>query len=224
MGTLFSFNLVERRIFMDVKSRRKLLFLIFWTFFKISPVTFGGGFAMIPLFIKEIVEKRKWLTNEDITDVIALSQTVPGAVAINSATFIGHRIGGIGGAISAMIGVSLPTFIIVLILGISYFYVHDNPKLEAAFVSIRVTIVAIIVYAAIKIAKTAIIDKTTFFIMVAGVPVLFFIHPIIAIFLGAITGIIATLIKKKLGYNIELEKNKEDDPTNNPDYYMGAGI
>lgn len=179
---------------------------------------------MIPLFIKEIVEKRKWLTTEDITDVIALSQTVPGAVAVNSATFIGHRIAGIRGAIAAMVGVSLPTFIIVLILGISYFYGHDNPKLEAAFVSIRVTIVAIIVYAAIKIAKTAIIDKTTFFIMVAGVPVLFFIHPIVAILLGAITGILAISIKRKLGYNIEIKKNKEDDPSNNPDYYMGAGI
>ena len=82
-----------------MKVRWKLLFQIFWTFFKISPVTFGGGFAMIPLIVKEIVEKRKWLTNEDITEVIALSQTVPGAVAVNSATFIGHRIGGIRGSL-----------------------------------------------------------------------------------------------------------------------------
>ena len=89
-----------------------------------------------------------------------------------------------------MIGVSLPTFFIVLLLGISYFYIHNNPKLEAAFVSIRVTIVAIIVYAAIKIGKTAIVDKTTFFIMVVGVPALFFIHPVIAIMIGALAGLI----------------------------------
>jgi chromate transporter len=202
----------------------RLLVSIFWVFFKISPVTFGGGYAMIPLFIKEIVEKRKWLTDDDITDVIALSQTVPGAVAVNSATFIGHRIGGIRGALAAMIGVSLPTFIIVLFLGVSYFFIHDNPKLEAAFVSIRVTIVAIIVYAAIKMAKTALIDKTTFFIMGAGVIVLFFIHPIMAIFLGAITGTVVIFIKRKLGYDTELQNNKEVDPTTNPDYYMGAGI
>lgn len=201
-----------------------LLFQIFWTFFKISPVTFGGGYAMIPLIIKEVVEKRKWLTNDDITDVIALSQTVPGAVAVNSATFIGHKIGGIRGALAALIGVSIPTYLIVLSLGVSYFFIQDNPKLEAAFISIRVTIVAIIVYAAIKIAKTAIIDKTTFFIMFVGVPILFFIHPIIAIFLGAITGLIAIKVKIKLGYEIELHKNKEVDPTTDPDYYMGAGI
>ena len=207
-----------------MKVQWKLLFQIFWTFFKISPVTFGGGFAMIPLIVKEIVEKRKWLTNEDITEVIALSQTVPGAVAVNSATFIGHRIGGIRGSLAAMIGVSLPTFIIVLLLGVSYYFVHDNPKLEAAFVSIRVTIVAIIVYAAIKISKTAIYDKATFFIMVIGVPALFFIHPIVAIIFGAIAGLIAIPIKRKLDYTIRTKENKTEDPTTNPDYYMGSGI
>ncbi|MEH7112858.1 chromate transporter [Neobacillus niacini] len=209
---------------MKTKAQRVLLFQLFWSFFKISPVTFGGGFAMIPLIIKEIVEKRKWLTHEDISDVIALSQTVPGAVAINSATFIGHRIAGIRGALTALIGVSLPTFLIVLGVGTSYFYVQDNPKLEAAFISIRATIVAIIVYAGFKIAKTAIFDKTTFIIMVIGVPVLFFIHPIIAILLGAITGLVVTSIKKKLGYSIEVKKATEVDPTKDPDYFMGAGI
>lgn len=207
-----------------MKVQWTLLFQIFWTFFKISPVTFGGGFAMIPLIVKEIVEKRKWLTNEDITEVIALSQTVPGAVAVNSATFIGHRIGGIRGSLAAMIGVSLPTFIIVLLLGVSYYFVHDNPKLEAAFVSIRVTIVAIIVFAAIKISKTAIYDKTTFLIMVIGVPALFFIHPIVAIIFGAIAGLIAIPIKRKLDYTIRTKESKAEDPTTNPDYFMGSGI
>lgn len=207
-----------------MKDQWTLLFQIFWTFFKISPVTFGGGFAMIPSIEKEIVEKRKWLTSDDIADVFALSQSVPGAVAINSATFIGHRIAGIKGALAAMAGVSLPTFLIVLALGISYFFIHDNPKLEAAFVSIRVTIVAIIVYAAIKIAKTAIVDKTTFCIMLLGVPALFFIHPILAIFLGAVVGVITIFIKKKLGYKTDAKQKKEHDPATNPDYYMGAGI
>ncbi|MEH7275635.1 chromate transporter, partial [Neobacillus vireti] len=76
---------------------------------------------MIPALLKEIVDKRKWLTNDEMNDVIALSQTVPGAVAVNTATFIGHRIGGIRGALAAMLGVSLPTFFIVLTLGVSYY-------------------------------------------------------------------------------------------------------
>ena len=205
----------------------KVLFQIFWTFFKISPVTFGGGFAMIPLIEKEVVEKRKWLKSEEVTDVFALSQSVPGAVAINSATFIGQRIGGVRGAIAAMIGVSLPTFFIVLLLGVLYFFIQDNPKVVAAFLSIRVSIVAIIVYAAIKIAKTAIVDKSTFGIMIIGIPALFFIHPIIAIVVGALTGIMTVSIKMKLGYKIERERlarEKDKDDKNEFEYYMGAGI
>lgn len=195
-----------------MKDQWKILFQLFWTFFKISPVTFGGGFAMIPLIEKEVVEKKKWLKKEDVTDVFALSQSVPGAVAINSATFIGQRIGGIKGAIAAMIGVSLPTFIIVLTLGIFYFYIQDNPKIEAAFLSIRASIVAIIAYAAIKIAKTAIIDKSTFGIMLIGIPVLFYIHPIISIVAGALIGIIT--VKVKLTYKSNLEKKSKENKTN----------
>lgn len=206
-----------------MKEQWKMLFQLFWIFFKISPVTFGGGFAMIPLIEKEVVEKKKWLKSEDIADVFALSQSVPGAVAINSATFIGQRVGGIKGAISAMVGVSLPTFLIVLTLGIFYFYIQDNPKIQAAFLSIRASIVAIIAYAAIKTAKTAIIDKTTFGIMIVGVLLLFFIHPIFAILLGALTGIISSIIKRKLGYKMKLDE-KKDDYKDNPDYFMGAGI
>jgi chromate transporter len=203
-----------------MKELWKTLFHIFWTFFKISPVTFGGGFAMVPLIEREIVEKQKWLDSEEMSDVFALSQSIPGSVAINSATFIGYRIGGVKGALAAMIGVSLPTFLIVLASGASYLFIHDHPKLEAAFVSIRITIVAIIIYAAIKIAKTAIVDKTTFCIMLAGVPVLFFVHPTAAILLGALIGVVVVFLKKKMGYKYK----KKKDPATNPDYFMGAGI
>jgi chromate transporter len=203
-----------------MKERWNTLFGIFWTFFKISPVTFGGGFAMVPLIEKEIVEKRKWLDCEEVADVFALSQTIPGSVAINSATFIGYRIGGVKGALAAMIGVSLPTFLIVLALGTSYLLIHGHPKIEAAFVSIRISIVAIIIYAAIKIAKTAIVDKTTFFITLAGVPVLFFVHPTAAILLGALTGVVVVFSKKKMGY----KHTKKNDPAKDPEYFMGAGI
>jgi chromate transporter len=202
----------------------KMLFQLFWTFFKIAPVTFGGGFAMIPLIEKEVVEKRKWLTSEDVTDVFALSQSVPGAVAINSATFIGQRIGGIKGAIAAMIGVSLPTFLIVLTLGILYFFIQDNPKIEAAFISIRASIVAIIAYAAIKIAKTAIVDKSTFVIMIVGIPALFFIHPVIAIVAGALTGIVTISFKMKLGYKLKMDKNGLTEDEDKYEYYMGGGF
>ncbi|MCM2534309.1 chromate transporter [Neobacillus pocheonensis] len=201
----------------------KKVFQIFWTFFKIGPVTFGGGFAMIPLIEKEVVDKKNWLKSEDITDIFALAQSVPGAVAVNSATFIGKRIGGIKGAIAAMLGVFLPTFLIVLVLGISYSLFHSNPKVAAAFLSIRASIVALIVFAAIKTGKTAIMDKSTLGLFVVGVPVLFFIHPVIAIFAGALAGIILTNMKEKFGYRAKIN-NKKEQNHNDIEYFMGSGI
>ncbi|MGE6612751.1 chromate transporter [Peribacillus sp. NPDC076916] len=207
-----------------MKGQWKTLFHLFWTFFKIAPVTFGGGFAMIPLIEKEVVEKRKWMNSEEVTDVFALSQSVPGAVAINSATFIGHRIAGMRGAMAAMIGVSLPTFLIVLLLGILYFFIQDNSKIESAFISIRASIVAIIAYAAIKIGKTAVVDKSTFCILLAGIPVLFFLHPVIVIVAGAVVGIVTISIKKKLGYDVKLDRKDMTKEENDFEPYMGAGI
>ncbi len=179
---------------------------------------------MIPLIEKEVVEKRKWMKSEEVTDVFALSQSVPGAVAINSATFIGHRIAGMKGAMAAMIGVSLPTFLIVLLLGILYFFIQDNPKIESAFISIRASIVAIIAYAAIKIGKTAVVDKATFCILLVGIPVLFFLHPVIVIVAGAVAGIVTISIKRKLGYDVKLDRKDMRKEENNFEPFMGAGI
>lgn len=179
---------------------------------------------MIPLIEKEVVEKRKWLKSEEITDVFALSQSVPGAVAVNSATFIGHRIAGMKGAMAAMIGVTLPTFLIVLLLGILYFFIQDNPKIESAFISIRASIVAIIAYAAIKIGKTAIVDKSTLGILIVGIPILFFIHPVLAILAGAIAGVVTISIKRKLGYKINMDRKERKEEENDFEYFMGAGI
>lgn len=95
-----------------MKKDMKLLGQIFISFLKIGPVTFGGGYAMIPLIEREVVKNKQWLKIEDVSDVFALAESVPGAIAINSATFIGHRIAGIRGAICAMLGVLLPLFLL----------------------------------------------------------------------------------------------------------------
>lgn len=179
---------------------------------------------MIPLIEKEVVEKRKWLKSEEVTDVFALSQSVPGAVAVNSVTFIGHRIAGMKGAMAAMIGVTLPTFLIVVLLGILYFFIQDNPKVESAFISIRASIVAIIAYAAIKIGKTAIVDKSTLGILIVGIPILFFIQPVLAILAGAIAGVVTISIKRKLGYKINMDRKEKKEEENDFEYFMGAGI
>ncbi|WP_052343746.1 chromate transporter [Bacillus massiliigorillae] len=191
----------------------KQLWDIFFVFFKIGPTTFGGGFAMIPIIEKEIVEKRKWLSKEEITDMFALSQSIPGAIGVNVATFIGQRVNGLKGALAAMIGISFPTFFIVLLLGLAYFSMADNQLLEAAFISIRATIVALIAYAAINIVKTAAVDKMTVVLMLIGIPALFFLHPILVLLCGAIVGVYSTYVKRRR----MLQSNKSNLPTSTDD-------
>ncbi|MDQ7861294.1 hypothetical protein RCO48_10295 [Peribacillus frigoritolerans] len=89
-----------------------------------------------------------------------------------------------------------------------YFFIQDNPKVESAFISIRASIVAIIAYAAIKIGKTAVVDKSTFCILIAGIPVLFFLHPVMVILAGALAGIVTISIKRKLGYDVKMDKKR----------------
>lgn len=204
-----------------MKKRWVLLFDIFLTFFKIAPITFGGGYAMIPIIEREAVEKKEWLKREEVTDVFALAGSIPGAIAINSATFIGYRIAGVAGALAATIGVMIPTFVIVVCLSIFYLYFQDYPKVEAAFEGIRPAVVALIVFAAYKMRKGAVVDKTTFVLASSSVLLLLFlhIHPAIMIALGAVTGILLISLKDKLGV-----ETKIDDQEQNVDYFMGADI
>lgn len=204
------------------KSERKkdnnieLLFLIFWTFFKISPVSFGGGYAMIPIIEKEMVQKHKWLKTEEVGDVFALAQSAPGAIALNAAIFIGYRLSGTIGAIVALVGVLLPTFIIMIFLTIFFMSVQSSPKIEAAFISIRTTIVALIVYAAYKIGKEAIIDIASVLIALSTLCTLYFfhnvIHPVLLIIGGAVLGIVIVFIRAKLGISTTNKQEKKEVP------------
>lgn len=193
---------------------------LFWAFFKMGPSTFGGGFAMVPLIEREIVERRKWLAQEDVTDVLALAQVVPGAVAVNSATLIGHRVAGVRGALAALIGISLPTFVIILAAGILFVTAKDHPKVEAALLGMRPAIVAIIAYAGIKVAKNALIDRFSMLLLVTGFGLLFWIHPVLVILFGAAAGVAFSAWLKKHGRTGKEPKQRSMDP----DYFMGDGI
>ncbi|OXS76592.1 chromate transporter [Domibacillus enclensis] len=199
----------------------KLLFSIFMTFFKLSPITFGGGYAMIPVIQREVVEEKRWLDEEDVTDVFALSGSIPGAIAINAATFIGYRIAGIPGAAAATIGVMIPTFSIVAVLSFFYLFFSTHPKVEAAFEGIRPAVVALIVYAAWKMRRSAIVDKTTFIVAASAFVCLLFLHlhPVLVIVLGALSGVLLIGARDRLGMRTAI-----DDHEKQPDYFMGADI
>ncbi|GHI00398.1 chromate transporter [Neobacillus kokaensis] len=187
-----------------------LILQIFFVFLKIGPITFGGGYAMIPVIEREIVIKKRWIRPQDVADVLVIAQSVPGAIALNSATFIGYTIAGVQGAVAALIGVLLPTFLIVIGLSLLFLYLHGNPIVDAALQGMSAAIVALIIFAAYKIGRTAVFDKTTFITAFATAAVLFFLNlnPVLVICLGIATGIIQIKVKELLGMTVLLEKNE----------------
>lgn len=195
---------------------------IFLTFAQIAPVTFGGGYAAIPLIEREVVERRRWLTSKEVADVIAVSQSAPGAIAVNSATLVGFRIAGFPGALAATAGMLLPTFLIVLGLAALFLQFHSNPKVEAAFQGIRASIVALICYAGFKIGKSAVIDKTTLALVVVASAILFLtsLHPALVLVCGFAIGIFIAFIRALLGMPA-LESDEQEEEWG---YMMGDGI
>lgn len=198
---------------------------IFLTFLKIGPVTFGGGYAMIPLIEREVVTRKKWVGVKDVTDIFAVAESCPGAIAINSSTFIGYRIAGVPGAVAAMAGVALPTFLIVVGLSVAFLFFKDNPKVAAAFEGIRPAIVALIVFAGFKIGKMAILDKTTLTVAAMTVVILLsiHIHPVLMIVSGGFAGIILVLVKEKI-FGYENVVGKDGAAQKEEGYFMGDGI
>ncbi|MED4205336.1 chromate transporter [Neobacillus mesonae] len=187
--------------------KMKLLWSLFFTFMKISPFSFGGGYAMIPLLERAVTEKKKWAKKEEITDVLVMAQTVPGSIAVNTATFIGYRLAGLSGAVVGTLGIVIPTFIIIVLLAALFLNFQHNPIVAAALMGIRPAIVALIIYTAIKIGKTAIFDiKTLIFAVISLILFLFVhMHPIVILVAGGLGGILLNM-KKLISTN---EKDRE---------------
>ena len=127
--------------------RLKTLWQVFATFFKIGAFTFGGGYAMIPLIQNEAVEKRKWVTDEDILEVIAIAESTPGPIAINSATFVGYKAAGVLGSVCATLGVVLPSFVIIQLLSYVLAQFQQVEAVQYAFRGIRAGVLALLIKA-----------------------------------------------------------------------------
>ena len=122
----------------------KILWQVFASFFKIGAFTFGGGYAMIPLIQNEAVEKRGWVTDDDILEVIAIAESTPGPIAINSATFVGYRAAGVLGSVCATLGVVLPSFVIILLISFVLKQFQDIKAVQYAFQGIRAGVLALL--------------------------------------------------------------------------------
>lgn len=126
---------------------------LFLTFLKIGAFTFGGGYAMIPLIQREIVENEKWLTEKDISDVIAIAETTPGPIAINAATFVGYKTNGVKGALAATVGVVLPSFFIILLVASVFRKYMQYEVVANAFWGIRIAVIVLMSKAFITMFK-----------------------------------------------------------------------
>ena len=141
---------------------------LFMTFFKIGAFTFGGGYAMIPMIQKETVENKKWLSDDDILDIVAIAETTPGPIAINAATFVGYKTAGAAGAVAATIGVVLPSFIIISLVALLYTAFKDNQTVKNAFWGIRIGVLALIGKALVTMFKQCRKNVVTYVIMLAA--------------------------------------------------------
>ena len=172
---------------------------LFLLFAKIGVMTFGGGYAMLPILQKELVDKRGWVTEEELADYFALGQCTPGIIAVNTATFIGQKRKGILGGIVATLGVVFPSMIII---GIIVAFIGNFAGLKivkSAFTGIRACVCILILNAVIKLSKNAIVDKwgVVIFIVVLIASLLTNLSPIIYIVIAAIAGIIIKNLEVK---------------------------
>ena len=165
---------------------------LFLTFARIGGLTFGGGYAMLPMLQKEVVEKRGWATEEELMDYYALGQCTPGIIAVNTATFVGQNTAGNLGGIIATLGVVFPSLIIITLIAMFLQNFADLPVVQNAFAGIRVCVCVLVFNAVVKLWKKAVVDKKTliiFFVVVIG-SFVFDIAPTIFVILSALAGII----------------------------------
>ena len=163
----------------------------FLTFLKIGLFTIGGGYAMIPLIEREVVERRQWLKREEFLDLMSLSQALPGVFAVNFSIYIGHRLRGLRGSLALAAGVVLPSFVLILLVAMFFSAFADNRVVEAIFRGVRPAVVALIAVPCIKLGKSAHITwaNAWFPIAIALLIALLGISPvyiIIAVALGAV--------------------------------------
>ena len=172
---------------------------LFWTFFKIGLFTFGGGYAMISIIHKESVEKNKWITNEDMNNIIVVAESTPGPIAINSSTFIGYKVGKLLGAIVSVIGVALPSLLIITIISIFINDFKNITIIKYAFEGIRAAIIILMIEAIIKLSKPLNKNSLFYSLFITSFILNYFfnINAILIIIIGILLGIIKELLNSK---------------------------
>ena len=158
---------------------------LFLTFSRVGVCTFGGGYAMLPVLQREVVEKKSWITEEELADCYAIGQCTPGIIAVNTATFVGFRQRGNSGGIIATLGVVFPSIVIIMIIAAFLQNFADIPAVNHAFAGVRACVCALIASSVLQLRKSTVVDKPTLLI--------FLVIFLLSIFSGSITAAVPAL-------------------------------
>lgn len=176
------------------------LWQLFVTFFKVGAFTFGGGYAMIAILEEELISKKKWITEQDMLDMLVIAESTPGVIAVNTATSVGYKVRGVVGALLATLGVVLPSFCIIFGLSFAINAFKNNEWYQAAFRGIQACVTVLIVNAFTKLAKQLKMDAFSVIMLVAAFCVVVFtdFNVIFVILIGGVAGVAYSLITEKL--------------------------
>lgn len=182
----------------NIRSKRiSFLLEIFTTFFRVGAFTFGGGLAMLPLFEREVIENRGWVEKEDILDIYAISQSLPGVIAVNASTFIGYRLAGVPGAVAAITGVMAPSLLVIVAIATVFTQFRQNFYVAKALKGIRAAVAALIFLAAYRIGKASLKGVFGFAVAIGAFmfTLLTDINVIYTILAGGLLGIIVSKMR-----------------------------
>jgi chromate transporter len=168
----------------------RALFEILKSFLKIGAFTFGGGYAMIPIIQYEVVNRRKWLSEQEFVELLTIAQAAPGPISLNTAVFVGYKCKGYKGALAAILGVVLPSFVIILLIAIFFAGIRNNIWVDAAFKGMRPAVVALIVAPIVGLTKGMHWRGVSIALATAVVVWYFGFSPIWLLIAGAIGGVL----------------------------------
>ncbi|VGO14971.1 putative chromate transport protein [Pontiella desulfatans] len=168
-----------------------ILFELFYSFFTIGCFAFGGGYAILS-FLQQEVERRGWMTTERFVDFIAISQSTPGPIALNMATFVGYETGGIPGALCATVAVSMPGMIMMTLFALFFFHFYERPATQAVFRGLRPAVVGLVAAAAWQIGRVAVVNPVALAITAVSILLIakWKISPVLLVIGSAIAGIL----------------------------------
>ena len=170
---------------------------LFWAFFKVGALTFGGGYAMLPILQRDIVETKKWATEEEVMDYYAMAQCLPGIIMVNTSVFIGRHRKGTAGGIVAGLASALPSLAIITVIAMFLTAFAEYPIVQNAFAGIRACVVVLIVNAVLKLWKSAMVDWKSIviiFLPVFALSAFTEASPILLVVAAAIAGIVITVL------------------------------